>query len=154
MNMFINSVALIGFYSSWFKLYSSMLYSRMLKAIFERTKVFNFCWVNCTEVFSRTLWNSVAAYFFGNKTSFLIVNALLPFHGNILRHRPLPWLELFMTKYSNMLESNQYLKLLTLLLLCQPRRYEYYSMADNRHFTKFCFLYITFYFGDLCVVAK
>ena len=50
----------------------------------------------------------------------------------------------FMTKYYNMLESNQSLKLLILLLLCQPCRYEYYSIIDYCHFAIFCFLYITF----------
>ena len=74
----------------------------------------------------------------------MIVNALLPFRVNILRHRPLSRIDFFITKYGNMLESNQSLKLLILLLLCQPCRYEYYSIIDYCHFAIFCFLYITF----------
>ena len=106
-------------------------------------------------MFSRILLNSVAEFFsLDSKTSFLIVNAPLPFRVNVLRHRPLSRLEFFMTKYGNMLESNQSPKLLMLLLLCQSCRYEYYSIIDYRHFAIFCPLYITFYFGDLFIVAK
>ena len=94
------------------------------------------------------------AVFFYSKISFLIVNDLLPFPVNILRHRPLSRIEFFMTKYGNILDSNQSSKLLILLLLCQPCRHEYYSIVDYYHFAVFCFLYITFYFGDLCIVVK
>ena len=153
MNKPLNSVALISLYSSWFKLHSSILYSSWPKAIFERTKVLKFCWIIYTKVFSRILLNSVAVSFY-SKTSFLIVNALLPFRVNILRHRPLPKIEFFMTKYGNMLESNQSPKLLVYLLLCQSCRYECYSRIDYYCFAIFCFLYITFYFGDFCIVAK
>ena len=74
-------------YSSWFKLYSSILYGSRLKAIFERTKVFKFYWIIYNEVFSRILLNSVAMIFYPK--TFLIVNAVLPFCVNILRHRSL-----------------------------------------------------------------
>ena len=42
----------------------------------------------------------------------MIVNALLLFRINILRHRPLLRLEFFITKSCNMPELNQSLKLL------------------------------------------
>ena len=82
---FLNSVALINLYSSCFKLFSSILHSCRLKAIFERTRVFS--WI---------LLNSVAVlFFFDSKTSFLNISALLPFCVNILGHHPLSRLEFF-----------------------------------------------------------
>ena len=74
----------------------------------------------------------------------LIVNALLPFRVNILHHRPLSRLECFMTKYGNMLKSNQSLKLLILLLICQPSKYEYYSTIDHWLFCHVLFSIYTF----------
>ena len=146
MNNFLNSVALINLYSSRFKLYISILYSSRLKAIFERTKVFKFCRVIYIKVFSGILLNSVAVFFFffflDSKTSFLIVNVSLPFCVNILRHCPFSRLEFFMNKYDSMLESNQFPKLLVLLLFCQPCRYEYYSIIDYHHFDYHIFLFI------------
>ena len=59
-----------------------------------------------------------------------------------------------MTKYGNMLESNKSLKLLKLLLLCQPCRYEYYPIIDYRIFFFFFFSCITFYFDDVYIVVK
>ena len=53
-----NIVLLVNLYSSWFKLYRSILYRSMLKAIFERTKVFKFCWVIYIKVFSGILLHS------------------------------------------------------------------------------------------------
>ena len=147
MNKFLNSVALINLYSSWCKLYSSILYSSMLKAIFERTKVFKFCWVIYTRVFLRILLHSVVVFFFDRKTSFLIVNAPFPFRFNVLRHHPCQ-------DYICMLKSNQSPKLVILLLLCKLCKHEYYSKFDYPRFAIFCFLYITFRFGDLCIVAK
>ena len=59
-------------------------------------------------------------------------------------------------KYGNMLESNQSLKLLKLLLLCQPCRYEYYPIIDYRHILLLFFFFscITFYFDDGYIVVK
>ena len=153
MNKPLNSVALISLYSSWLKLHSIILYSSRMKAIFERAKFFKFYWVIYTKALSRILLNSVVMFFY-SKTSFLIANALSPFCANILRHRPLSRIEFFMNKYDNMLKSNQSPKLLILLLLCQPCRYKYYSIIDYCHSAIFCFLYITFYFGDLCIIVK
>ena len=90
--------------------------------------------------------------FFDSKTSFLIVNAFFPFCVNILRHRRLSRLEFSMTKYGNMVESNQSLKLLILLLLCHPCPYEYHSIIDYSHFATFCFLYVNSYFGATIVL--
>ena len=136
--------------SSWFKLYSSVLCSSMWKAIFERTKVFKFCWVIYTKVFSRISLNFLPkVFFFDSKTSFLIVNAFQYLQSSFIVK-----VRIFLNKYDNMLKSNQSPKLLILLLLCQPCRYEYYSIFDYHHFAIFCFLDKNFYYGDLCIFAN
>ena len=131
MNKFLNSVPLINLYSRWFKLYSSTLFSSMLKTFFKRNKAFKFCWVIYTKMFSRILYfitfSDIFFFFFDSTISFLIV------HINILHHCLLSRLELFMTNYGNMLESSQSPKLLIFLLLCQPCRCQYYSIIDHCH---------------------
>ena len=43
MSKFLKSVALFSLYSILCKVSSSIMYSSMLKAVIERTKVFKFC---------------------------------------------------------------------------------------------------------------
>ena len=99
-----------------------------------------FCWVIFTKVFSRNLLNSVAV-FFDSKILFLIADALLSFRDHILHHRPLSRSEFFMTRYGNTLGSNQSPKLLILVLLCQPCRYELF----HNWLLPFCHIFFYIY---------
>ena len=105
----------------------------MLKASFESTKFLKFCWVIYIKVFFID-FITFSISIFDSKTSFLIVKALLPFHVNILHRCPLSRLECSMSKYGNMLESNQSPNLLLLLLLCQPCRYESWTLMFQKSF--------------------